>query len=199
MALQGASVLLLGKVLGFTGARNTCFDAATIPFPHGGWGPELCNVRGGEQGLAGRITGRNRCRSRSCARISLGSRDKVFLSFGFFWRWGTRFGGPHRTNAGRGCSSPSNWRSQWEAAGPAALAAQGRGGNLRTCGSREAAARGGAEPGQGPGRREREAEAGPQARGASSRRAAPVRAPGAALAGPRRPAVSTHRSREPSW
>lgn len=61
----------------------------------------------------------------------LGSRDKVFFFSGFFWRWGGDSGGwGHPTNAGRGCSSPSNWRSQWEAAGPAALAARGRGGNL---------------------------------------------------------------------
>lgn len=72
-------------------------------------------------------------------------------------------------NAGRGCSSPSNRRSQWEAAEPAAPAARGRGGNLENLPRLGVAARGGAEPGQGRGRREPEAEAGPPARGAACR------------------------------
>lgn len=84
------------------------------------------------------------------------------------------FGGGEETpgaNAGRGCSSHSNWRSQWEVAGPAAPAARGRGGNLANLPRQGVAARGGAEPGRGRGRREPEAEAGPRARGAACRRA----------------------------
>lgn len=66
-------------------------------------------------------------------------------------------------------------------------------GTLRTCGAREAAARGGAEPGGERGRREPEVEAGPLA--LALRAAAAVRALRAALAGLRRRAVPLSRPR----
>lgn len=176
--------------MGFAGARNTCLKATMTPFPHGARGPRL---RGREEGVGSRarpgesqgVTG---AAAAAAPASRSGSRDKVFFFSGFFWMWGGDSGGPHRTNAGRGCSSPSNWRSQWEAVGPAAPAARGRGGNLANLpslgggregrsGARPEAGRAGARGGggaAGPGAECRRACAGP--RGCASRSRAPSRA-----------------------
>lgn len=100
MAFLGASPLLLGWVLGFTGARNTCFKTDTTspprPQPHEALGPEL---RGREEGVGSRarqgesqgVTG---AAAAAAPASHFGSRDKVFFFSGFFWRWGGDSGAP---------------------------------------------------------------------------------------------------------